>query len=151
MFESLKIEETTTHSVVVATLEGNPFSIRATVGTRDGHFIGTSFLIVTKGDRVIDARCHCSDYGVEHSYTGDDADALTELCQHMTADLEETFAIHFLSREEPAVEMEEPQPPAEEPEEEGQTEESSGDSQETIDPSEVGSLEDVINPNQEEA
>ena len=141
MFESLVIEETTTHSVVVATLEGNPFSIRATVGTRDGHFIGASFLIVTRGDRVIDAHCHCSDYGVEHSYTGDDADLLTALCRHMTADLEETFAIHFQRRDEP-VAMEDPQPP---------TQEDAGGSEETIDASQAGNGEDMINPSQEES
>lgn len=111
MFETLKIEESTTHSVVVASLEGNPFTIRATVGSRDGHFIGASFFIVERGDRVIDAKAKCTDYGVEHDYNGEDADALTDLCRQMTSDIEDQFKIKFLVREDPVeeeIEVEEP-------------------------------------------
>lgn len=138
MLESLVIEETTTHSVVTASIPGNPFTIRATVGTRDGHFIGASFFIVSRGERIIEAQCHCSDYGVEHAYTGDDADALTALCQRMTADLEEQFVIHFLVRDDP---QEEDVMPAEEPAGEP------GEPEETIDASEAGNLEDLMNGN----
>jgi hypothetical protein len=113
MFENLRVLETTTHSVVSAQDEGNPFVIRAVVGVSDDQFLGASFVEVLRGDRVIPAHAFCSAYGMEHSYTGEDADALTELCQIMNRDLEERYHVTFLVRD-PAPEMEDgPQPPVE--------------------------------------
>lgn len=100
MFENIKIEESTTHSIVTSQKEGNPFVIRATVGSRDGKFIGASFFTVERDGRIIDAGCRCTDYGVEHSYEGEHSEMLTELCDAMSRGIEENFGIHFLEREE---------------------------------------------------
>ena len=116
MFETLTIESTTTHSVVTAQMEGNPFHIRAIVGTSGGRFIGASFVEVFRGNTVVPARAFCSDYGVEHGYQGEDAEALTALCRRMTADLSERYEITFLERE--AEEDLEPEPEQIEPQEE---------------------------------
>lgn len=117
MFENLQVLNTTTTSIVRAQKEGNPFTIRAIVGTTDGKFLGASFIEVMRGERVIPAGAFCSDYGVEHTYTGEDADLLTELCHQMNEDLEGRFRVTFLVRE-PAPEDLEPRPPVEETEEE---------------------------------
>lgn len=122
MFENLQVLNTTTTSIVRAQDPTNPFTIRAVIGTSDGKFQGASFIEVMRGDRVIPAGAFCSDYGVEHSYTGEDADKLTALCRQMNADLQERYSVTFLVRD-PAPELEEePQPPVE-PEDDNQPQE----------------------------
>ena len=110
MFETLTIE--TTHSVVTAQMEGNPFRIRAIVGTSGGRFIGASFIEVFRENTVVPARAFCSEYGMEHGYKGEDADALTALCRRMTADLADRYGVTFREMEE--EEEAEPAEPEEE-------------------------------------
>lgn len=118
MFKNIKIEESTTHSIVTSQKEGNPFVIRATVGSRDGKFIGASFFTVECDGRIIDAGCRCTDYGVEHSYEGENSEMLTELCDSMSRGIEANFGIRFLEREE----YEEPDAPEAPEEHEGNEE-----------------------------
>lgn len=113
MFETLKVEETTTHSVVTASKKGNPFTIRAVVGTTNDKFTGVSFIEVLKGGQVVPAQAFCSDYGVQHSYKGEQADKLDALVEQFNAEIQEQYGITFLVPD-PPVEMEEPQPPVEE-------------------------------------
>ncbi len=113
MFESLRIEDSITHSDITASLVGNPFTIKAIVGSGDGRFVGASFIEVRRGDHVVPARAFCSDYGVEHHYDGADAEALTQLCEALNRDLEQQYNITFLERE-PAMEEMDPVPPEQE-------------------------------------
>lgn len=113
MFESLKVEESLTTTVVSAQLSGNPFTIKGVVGTVDGKFKGISFIEVYRNFRAIPTGIYCADYGVVHSYTGEDADKLNELVTQFNIDIQEKFGITFLVSE-PPVPMEEPVPPQEE-------------------------------------
>ena len=115
MFETLTVESTTTHSVVTAQIKGNPFRIRAIVGVADGHFLGASFVEVFRGNEVVPARAQYTAYGIEHGYRGEDADALTDLCRNMTADLTERYGVTFREMEaEEIEEIDEPEEPQEE-------------------------------------
>lgn len=108
----MKIDGSITHSDITATLPGNPFTIQGVVGSNEGRFIGMSFIEIRRGDRVIHAKAACTNYGVEHHYEGEDAEALTALCAALNRDLESQYAFQFLVRE-PASPIEEPQPPTE--------------------------------------
>lgn len=110
MFETLKVESTNTFDTINATKKGNPFSIRAIVGHNNGKFTGVSFIEVFRGNVVVKTGAYCSDYGIEHSYTGADADKLDALVAKLNADIEQQYGITFLVREAPQ-EFSEPTPP----------------------------------------
>ena len=99
MFESLTIQATSTITIVTAELEGNPFKIEAVVMEEKGKFAGASYLEVRRNGEFIDARAHCSDYGIEHLYKGPDAPLLDALCKAASEGIEEKYGIRFLSRQ----------------------------------------------------
>ena len=86
-------------TVVAVLMEGNPFAIKAVAEVSDGVFVGVNFIEVSKFGKPIVTSAHCAAYGVEHSYTGDDASLLSELCEGLSKYIEEKYGIRFLSRQ----------------------------------------------------